>query len=327
MSDYQEAKKTTSTAKNVQKTKSKVSEQNISLCPNCDTPLQEEALFCPECGFNLKTSYCPNCGEAVTEGADICAKCKAWLLEDQCKFCYTHLEHDNMFCPECGNPKDGIVCPDCGTLSIFDFCYKCGKPLTEGALLALENANNDPDAKSYVDAVKESMSIESEINSLNDLLNNLPASDGESSPPRKKSLFSERQISAIMKSGGNRDGQIQRKAEAEKKAEIFEKKREDEKRLKEIREIKARKEALEREKEKARIAAEDAQKIFKNKTFASHQDARRFHYASKPSKTVGWLCNFANIIHFDGPNGCDQPMLGGYWYDGPYETIQTSGPC
>lgn len=338
MSDYQEAKKSTvapaaKTAPSGQSSaqkKEKNKESSVSLCPSCSASIPEGAVFCPECGFNLETTFCPNCGEATTPGGDICEKCKTWLLDGQCKFCYANLDPNAAFCAECGNPKDGIQCPDCGNLSIFDFCNKCGKPLTEGALLAIELANNDPDAKALVDAVRDNVDIQKELAELDMLLNRAPPSpDIDVTPSVKKSLFSNNQLSAIMKSGGNRDGQVQRREEAEKKAEDLARKQEEEKRLKEIREAKARKEALERDKEKAEIAAKEAQEVFKRKTFPTHQDARRFHYATKPQfpPPVGWCCNFKDIIHFDGPDGCDMPSKGGYWYYGDYHIINITGPC
>jgi hypothetical protein len=67
-------------------------------------------------------------------------------------------------------------------------------------------------------------------------------------------------------------------------------------------------------------------KAFAEKKFLSPQEARRFHMARRPPNTSGWLCNFANVVHEDGPNGCGQPELGGYWYNGPTISVRTSGP-
>jgi len=65
--------------------------------------------------------------------------------------------------------------------------------------------------------------------------------------------------------------------------------------------------------EEALASATAALLKYKNKTFLSNQDARRFHNAIRPPGTSGWQCNFANTIHPDGPNECDQPAFGGYW--------------
>ena len=330
MSDYQEAKKQEAKKSgNVSPTprvKEKTKEQNAVPCPNCGVSIPDGALFCPECGFDLNTpSFCPNCGAKTSSGADICPVCKTWLLEGQCKFCYTELSPDAVFCPECGNPKDGIQCPDCGALSIFDFCTKCGKPLTEGAALALKLARDDPDAREMVAAVEQTVSIEAELARLEALIQSEP-SVSPAPPPVKKSLFSDRQLSSIIKTAENREAAVLRREEEEKKAEETARMHEEQKRQTEIREAKARKEALEKQKGESIAAAQAARMKFQNKTFISHQDARKFHNAMRPARTSGWLCNFTNTVHFDGPNGCDQPGLGGYWYDGEVIIVERKGP-
>jgi len=330
MSDYQQAKKQevkkSSNVPPAPKAKEKIQGKSAAPCPNCGASVPEGALFCPECGSDLNNpSFCPNCGAKTSPGADICPICKTWLLEGQCKFCYTELAPDAVFCPECGNHKDGIQCPNCGTLSIFDFCTKCGTPLTEGAALALELAKDDPDAQKLVAAVEQAVTIEAELAKLEALLNaDAPASPAP--PPVRKSLFSDRQFASIMKTGENRESAVLHRVEEEKKAAETARMHEEQKRQSDIREAKARKEALEKQKEEAIAAANAAKMKFKSKTFLSHQDARRFHNAMRPARTSGWLCNFTNTVHIDGPNGCDQPGLGGYWYDGGVIIVERRGP-
>jgi hypothetical protein len=60
------------------------------MCPQCDKPLPEGAVFCPECGSEAVEIAppepeppdepeagvtCPNCGESLAEGAAFCHKC------------------------------------------------------------------------------------------------------------------------------------------------------------------------------------------------------------------------------------------------------------
>jgi len=45
-------------------------------CPNCETPLQKNARFCPECGTNLQAkTTCANCGAKLTPGNKFCSEC------------------------------------------------------------------------------------------------------------------------------------------------------------------------------------------------------------------------------------------------------------
>jgi len=343
MNEYQEAKKgaTAISAKNNVKTQKKSSEQKAVLCPNCNASVPEEADFCPECGFNLKAPiFCPNCGAETTPDADICQACGAWLLDGQCVFCYANLDPSAAFCAECGNPKEGIKCPDCGNLSIFDFCTKCGKPLTEGAALALELAKNDPDARKLLDSVQETVAIEAELAELDALINSSPPPgsfldnippDDVPAPPIKKSLFSDSQLSAIMKTAEDREAAVVRQAEAARRADEFQRKQEEVKKREQAiaadkaaavarKEAEERRRNLELQRAKAKADAEDALKQLQNKTFLNQQEARRFHNAMK---TLGippdaWLCNAYGTYHTDGPNGCANPGGGGRWVYGKH---------
>ncbi|MCL2763832.1 MAG: zinc ribbon domain-containing protein [Treponema sp.] len=351
MSDFQEARKQEARKSVQPQAPVEIIEENITIashpCPKCGVAVPEGAVFCPECGLNLKApSFCPNCGAKIAEEADICESCKAWLLDDQCKFCYTLMEKDATFCAECGNPRDGIKCPDCGNLSIFDFCTKCGRPLTEGAVKALAFAKTDPDAKALVDSIQETVSIEAELQKLEELINASPPEINVPTPPqnigpavpaqvKKMGRFSESKMAAILKTDKNMDGAALRRAEEQKKAEDHAKKLEDERQQeesqrlqrvhekevneararheKEVSEARARKEALERDKVKALAAAAEAKEKLRKKTFLTHQEARCFHNARRPSNPRGWLCNYADYLHDDGPNGCYKPCLGGQW--------------
>ena len=318
MSNYQEAKKQEpkkTTASGPVKTKEKTAEINAILCPNCGAEVPEGALFCPECGFNLNgPSFCPNCGAEAKPDADICEVCKAWLLEGQCMFCYAQLPPDAAFCAECGNPKDGIICPDCGILSIFDFCSKCGRPLTEGAIAAMELAEKDPDAKKLVDSVKETIAIDTELDEIEALLQSEGLSETGPSPVKSKmGRFSDSKMAALLKTGSDADASAARKADEARKEEERVKKQDDERKLSMIRDAQARKADLERQRAKAQADAEEAQRILANKTFQSHQDARRFHNAMKIVGPRKWRCNAFGVDHDNGPNDCANPAQGGRW--------------
>ena len=186
--------------------------QKANICPNCHAELPEEALFCPECGLSIKQRVCPKCGAPASPTADICQSCGAWLLEGKCKFCYADLSSDDaLFCPECGKPKDGIPCPNCGTLSIFDFCSKCGKPVTEEAIAELKHAqasstapgtakktfSSNQEARRWYNAqaAAQTAGIETELAELEALINSKPEPEepeqieNEAPVPVKKCLL------------------------------------------------------------------------------------------------------------------------------------------
>jgi len=281
--------------------------QKAGICPNCRAELPEEALFCPECGLPIKQRVCPKCGAPASPTADICQVCGAWLLEGKCKFCYADLSSDDaLFCPECGKPKDGIPCPNCGRLSIFDFCSRCGKPVTEEAVAELKHAqassavpesakktfSSNQEARRWYNAqaAAQATGIETELAQLEALINSEPepeepeAIEDEVPVPARKSLFSERQMESIRKTGAVVDEitrqrlEAERIAEEKRKAEEAEKKRKEEERQRQIKEAQERKEALERQ-----------------------------------LRARAWRCNAYGVVHPGGPNECGDPSRGGQW--------------
>jgi ribosomal protein L40E len=278
--------------------------QKISLCPNCNAELPELALFCPECGSSPR--HCPKCGAPAPPIADICQDCGEWLLEGQCKFCYGEIPDGALFCPECGKPKDGIPCPHCGKLSIFDFCPACGKPVTEEAVAELQRAQDEllndaspaeqktfssnQEARRWYNAhnpstLAQTPGIQEELARLDALINSEPETEEitPTPPPARKSLFSNRQLASIRKSGAIVDAAIQKReeeeriAEEKRKAEEAERRRIEEERQRQIREAQARKEELERQLRSRR-----------------------------------WRCNAYGNEH-SGPHECFSPSMGGVW--------------
>jgi ribosomal protein L40E len=293
--------------------------QKASTCPGCHAELPEEALFCPECGLSIKQRVCPKCGAPASPTADICQTCGAWLLEGKCKFCYADLSSsDALFCPECGKPKDGIPCPHCDTLSIFDFCSNCGKPVTEEAIAELKHAqeemashassatpetsavqaaakktfNSNQDARRWYNAqaAAQTAGIETVLAQLETLINSEPQSEepevieDKAPVPAKKSLFSDRQMESIRKTGAVVDEitrqrlEAERIAEEERKAAEAERKRKEAERQRQIKEAQERKEALERQ-----------------------------------LRARAWRCNAYGAVHPGGPNECADPSRGGQW--------------
>jgi predicted RNA-binding Zn-ribbon protein involved in translation (DUF1610 family) len=329
--------------------------QSVILCPNCGAEVPADAIFCSECSAPLKQHICPKCGAANTYAADICQFCHIWLLEHQCKFCYAELSDDAAFCPECGKPKEGIPCPHCGNLCIFDFCTKCGKPVTEEAIAEKASAE-EQDAQLITPVDEETAEIEAEIARLKALIDSEPAIEDddvydpddyyekkpEDEPvvtedePVRKSLFSDRQMASIKQTGADiDDARNQRAEEARKKK----KKREEEERLAEERrkeaEILAEKKrqlteaqdkinALQKKLvENMTIAAikkaEERALSVKDKKFSTNQEARCFHQAHHNPHAIGWLCNAYGVVHLykdGGPNDCHEAAKGGHDYFG-----------
>ena len=115
------------------------------VCPHCGTINDPEAVFCASCGSQIGKMSCPNCGAELDADADFCETCRRYVRKDVCSFCGAHLDGNEAFCPECGSPRGGIVCPVCHTMNDFAFCKQCGTPLTEDAMMLLEQVREMPE--------------------------------------------------------------------------------------------------------------------------------------------------------------------------------------
>lgn len=300
--------------------------QKTGLCPNCNAELPDLAIFCPECGSSTG-HLCPKCGAPASATADICQSCGAWLLEGQCKFCYAEIPDEALFCPECGKPKDSIPCPHCGKLSIFDFCSNCGKPVTEEAVAEIQNQitqeittteaenktfNSNQEARRYYNAsaIALKTGIEAELAKLEALLNDDQFINNEPEPeqikvelpPVRKSLFSDKQLESIRKTGAAVDEVTKQRIEEER---IAEEKRKEEERIAEEKRKAEEAERKRREAERKR-QEEERQRQIKEAQARKEELERRLRNRS-------WRCYAYGVVHPGGPNECADPSRGGHY--------------
>lgn len=88
-------------------------------CPNCGAQMDDESLFCTECGKPIpQGNVCPHCGASVNDGDAFCQNCGKKVGEES-----STLDKDNtqQKCPHCG----ALV--NAGNV----FCENCGKKLDE----------------------------------------------------------------------------------------------------------------------------------------------------------------------------------------------------
>lgn len=122
-------------------------------CPFCGAELNDDSLFCTECGKELPMGVvCPHCGASVNEGDVFCTECGKRIdkvpqatssepTKPKCPHCGALINEGYVFCMECGKKVDEIQagktdevvttkkCPHCGATMREDarFCPNCDK--------------------------------------------------------------------------------------------------------------------------------------------------------------------------------------------------------
>lgn len=115
-------------------------------CKNCGSMIDDDALFCAECGTHVEksnnesTAICPNCGNKLDNDAEFCNSCGKHVEKNEvakallCPGCKSGVDDDAEFCGNCGlkltqdEPPASVICPNCGALiqSDAEFCNNCG---------------------------------------------------------------------------------------------------------------------------------------------------------------------------------------------------------
>lgn len=129
---------------------------NTPICPSCNSPVPAGAIFCDNCGFDLRSAapaqapmgqppavmgmppaqpqggiVCPGCGQANVAGAQFCENCGNPLGgQPQQPFAQPQQQYSpppQQFVP----PQGGTACPNCGQANVAgaQFCENCGTPL------------------------------------------------------------------------------------------------------------------------------------------------------------------------------------------------------
>ena len=91
-------------------------------CPFCGAQINDDSLFCTECGRPIpQGSVCPHCGASISDGDTFCQSCGkkvdespstdvADTIQKKCPYCGASVNDGNVFCENCGrNLADGNI--------------------------------------------------------------------------------------------------------------------------------------------------------------------------------------------------------------------------
>ena len=92
-------------------------------CPNCGAQIDDNSLFCAECGKQIpQGNVCSNCGALVNDGDTFCQNCGSKVERGDGQ------QTSSVTAPEQKH------CPHCGAIVSIDslFCESCGKNVSDG---------------------------------------------------------------------------------------------------------------------------------------------------------------------------------------------------
>ena len=251
------------------------------VCPHCGTINDPEAVFCASCGSQIGKMSCPNCGAELDADADFCETCRRYVRKDVCSFCGAHLDGNEAFCPECGSPRGGIVCPVCHTMNDFAFCKQCGTPLTEDAMMLMEQVREMPE---YVEMKK----LADDLQEM-DLM--IPyASEREKFQEDERSKLRERVLTLLAQDRGTPNPIIPELENKRLSKEEYDQKKQ---------------EYLEKISNLLDKLAQQPQ--------PRPAQVRNYAMACRPQGVrLAWQCNYKHALH-SSPCGCAKPQMGGKW--------------
>ena len=90
-------------------------------CPYCGAQMNDDSLFCTECGIQIPQGIvCPHCGASIGENDAFCQNCGK-RVDDSPSTDISNITHNK--CPYCGaSVNEGDV-----------FCENCGRNLIDGS--------------------------------------------------------------------------------------------------------------------------------------------------------------------------------------------------
>lgn len=234
---------------------------------------------------------CPHCGAALgSERFEFCPVCGGKLV-DYCTFCGAPMRPDDIDCPDCGMPAEGVVCPHCNVRNFRSFCRSCGQPLSRAARRAVEKALQDPKVQQTARLLSKVAELEAELK------NSAPAGqETDASEPGEIDLM----VRELMAKAGF--------TQAEKP-------------LATQRRVGRSREEVLAEYQKAVETADKALEEMLPPAGMTPQEQRNFHTARKVAMKelvsqvayTEWECNYCHVLHSD-PSQCARPQLGGTWH-------------
>ncbi len=241
---------------------------------------------------------CPHCGAPVCSGMEICPVC-GWKLVARCTFCGAQMRPDDIDCPECGMPADGVMCPKCKIRNFRAFCRGCGQPLSRAARVAVEKAVNDP-------RVQETAGLLVKISELEAELDGADGEDSGGESEARQPTEGELRLRELMSKAGFSPAEKPKAAQRrigrsrEQVMAEYQKAVEDANR------------AMEEMLPPAGVTPQEQRNFYTARKVAATEIIEKKWYGKPLRRTLGWECNECHVLH-DTPSQCAFEKFGGKW--------------
>ena len=256
------------------------------------------------------SGVCPHCGATIEDGLEFCPVCGGKLV-DYCTFCGAPMKPDDIDCPECGMPAEGVMCPHCHIRNHRPFCGQCGQPLSRAARVAVDRAKRDPKVHEAARLLVRIAELKAELDA---------DGAGEDEGPREPTE-GELRLRELMADVGFTTAEAPKAEQPNPAAGTTADPGPAASKAKRTRaEILA-------EYEKAVEDANKAMEEMLPPAGCTPQEQRNYYTARKvavmetvqeswrgvPVKdSMAWECNYCHVLH-NNPHECAKPYLGGKW--------------
>lgn len=240
------------------------------------------------------------------EGLEFCPVSGEKLV-DYCTFCGAQMGPDDIDCPECGMPAEGVICPTCHIRNHRPFCGQCGQPLSRAARIAVDKAKMDPKVKAAAAALMRIAELEAEL-------------DGNGPEPADaEPTEGELRMRELMAKVGF-------KPAVEPKAEKPKSRRSREEVLAEYRKaVEEANKAMEEMLPPAGMTPQEQRNYCTARKVAVMETVQATWRGIPISESMAWECNYCHVLH-NNPCECARPGLGGKWVPCTQcEVVQSGG--
>ena len=239
---------------------------------------------------------CPHCGAALDRpDYEICPVCGGKLV-DYCTFCGAPMSPEDIDCPECGMPADGVECPTCHIRNFRSFCRQCGQPLSKAARRAVEKAKEDPKVHEAARLLVKLAQLEAELETAG-------SPEGEEPEGPTEAQLRLRELMAKVGFAPQEKPRVTSRKLGRSREEIL---AEYEQAVQDANQV------MEQMLPPAGMTPQEQRNYYTARKVAVMEVMEERWWGIKVTETMGWECNKCHVLH-KNPSECCVAEFGGQW--------------